>query len=1021
MLGRKGVRMKSKMLKIDYVKNGEFTKEVSLPENFMLRAYEVYKKEQFKNSKRLDEIIKVILDADKEIALDQLINGITYKDNIYVPLVTSPSMQKKEEKSDNGNYKLEYYFIKKDEEEFRTVFEKLVSGNKLAQKEGKDTFCLVKDIVARIGLTTSSAYKINYAPNIVIVPEATYLKKDRYTILTENKEYKQEKLERKFILNDGGGLMSDNMANIITEDFKLGYTPDFAIIRRYKGLAIKGFALRFPFADYFKKNYKEDNNSFKKENGNYYIKDIFGEWNNVDEIDLLLNESQAKWIGNWNSMKELNKEYEDEFYKDYRDILDCLYVTKVSKNIKDLKNFLKVNYQLLQNTNLTVEELIEMAQKTIDYYNRLLDFNDIDAVRLFIGDLAEEVDENSEDYEYTISTKLHFLLANLQEDALKMRRIKRQIARLIKEQLKLLAGGKMCLEGGYKYGALDPITYCNYLLTGDRGDNGLKENEYYIAGEEGKRVMYRNPIALFQELQKVELVKNDTLDKWLKDYTPEIVFFNGFDNRLFLMSTADLDGDGFGVVKNDILYDSIVEIDSPFINKADGEKVPHLFTRKQLYEDILASSGNLIGEIAISNAKLNAVCTSLDNWVFKEKKAYTWNMLVERYCKNNGINLSEFEKEELKIKRAEIKANINKMLSNKEKWKQVKEFSKDKQKEFITQLFLANKEKYFSILLASQLAIDMPKSLKPIPEYLQDELKTYKMLMKPVFMHLLAKCSCKGKGKIDDCKDILHWGKEGNVKKNSNMMDGYCFYINRKLLSKTYDAISGNENASKLVKAMDYKAEDGIVNEELIKIYEDYKSIRNSLLNTKAENEELDTVDYTIIKRVDELNISDNDVVATIKQLKPTVRFIEVFLWRTVQNKILERNKSNEPIVENIYQYKKCDDGEIDWMFSKYTKEKLFSNVRIKDMFSETKFNLSKKVDKANTIKFTNRNDLEITDELLIKVEKNKEYINYNVYRSADGLKVGYIFKDHTDKVVDGQVIKVKEVNKSKNYLEVSF
>ena len=108
-------------------------------------------------------------------------------------------------------------------------------------------------------------------------------------------------------------------------------------------------------------------------------------------------------------------------------------------------------------------------------------------------------------------------------------------------------------------------------------------------------------------------------------------------------------------------------------------------------------------------------------------------------------------------------------------------------------------------------------------------------------------------------------------------------------------------------------------------------------------------------------------------------------------------------------------------MFAKYTKEKLFSNVRIKDMFAETKFNLSKKVDKANTIKFSNKKGIEIIDELLIKVEQNKEYINYNVYRSADGLKIGYIFKDHIDKVVDGQVIKVKEVNKSKNYLEVSF
>lgn len=1012
---------KEKQIKIDYIKNGDFVKEISLPENFMLRAYGIYKNEIYEKKQKLDGIIRVILDADKEVALQQLISGITYKENVYVPLVTSPSMQKKEERSSDGNYKLEYYFIKKEEEDFRVIFERLVSGNKIAQKEDKDTFCLVKDIVARLGLTTSSTYKIDYVPNIVIVPEATYLKKDCYTTLTEENEYIQEELERKFTLNDGGGLMSNNMANIISEDLKLGYTPDFAIIRQYKGMAIKGLALRFPFADYFKKNYKEDNENFKMENDEYYIKDIFGEWNNIDEIDLLLNESQVKWVGNWSSIKELNEEFENDFYKDYRCILDCLYVTKVSKNIKDLKNFLKVNYQLLQNTNLTVDELIRMAQKTIDYYNRLLDFKDIDAVRLFIGDLAEEVEENNDDYEYSISTKLHFLLANLQEDALKMREVKRQIARLITVQLKLLAGGKMCLEGGYKYGALDPITYCNYLLTGDRGINGLKENEYYIVGEVGKRVMYRNPIALFQELQKVELVKNESLDEWLKDYTSEIVFFNGFDNRLFLMSTADLDGDGFGVVKNNTLYNSIVETKYPFINKDDGDKVPHLFTRENLYEDILVSSGNLIGEIAISNAKLNAICTALDNWVFKEKKAYTWDMLVERYCKKKNIELSELEKEEKKEKKAEINKVLRDMVKNNSEWKQVKDFGKEKQKEFITQLFLSNKEKYYSILLASQLAIDMPKTLKPIPEYLQEELKTYRILKKHVFMHMLGKCSCKGEGSINDCKDILHWGKDGKVKKNSNMMDSYCFYINRELLNKDFKIISGGENVGKLIKIMDYNIKDGKVNDELIKIYENYKNIRNSLLKANAENEELDIVDYEIIKNIEELDIVDNDVVLTIKQLKPTVRFVMTFLWRTVQNKILERNKSNEPIVENIYQYKKCEDGEIDWMFSKYKKEKLFSDVRIKDIFSETKFNLSKKVDKLNVIKFSNKNNLEITDELLIKIVQGKEYTNHNVYRVIDGVKIGFIYKDHIGKVTDGQIIKVKEINKNKAYVEVGF
>ena len=34
---------KEKQIKIDYIKNGDFVKEISLPENFMLRAYGIYK------------------------------------------------------------------------------------------------------------------------------------------------------------------------------------------------------------------------------------------------------------------------------------------------------------------------------------------------------------------------------------------------------------------------------------------------------------------------------------------------------------------------------------------------------------------------------------------------------------------------------------------------------------------------------------------------------------------------------------------------------------------------------------------------------------------------------------------------------------------------------------------------------------------------------------------------------------------------------------------------------------------
>ncbi|NFO65453.1 hypothetical protein FDC27_00430 [Clostridium botulinum] len=1002
--------MKKKRIIIDYVKNEQIIKEVALANNFVFRAYEIFRCKKFKKDEHLNNIIKVILTEDQE--LEQLQNGIEYNGKKYVQLITSPSMQKKEESSDDDDdeqtYKTEFLFIAEEDKDFVRILEMILSGDKIKSWEDKKmTMCLVKDIVARMGLATSGTTQINYNPRIVIVEEGSYTYKNNYTIL-ENGEFKEvDNFEREHILNDGGGLMSDYMADIIAKEMKLDYRVDFAVIRQYKALAVKGLVLRFNFIDYMKENYYEDTDYFRCNNGVYEIKDIFNKWNNIENIDLLLNKSMVKWIKNWNSMNEIEEEYSKDKYKTYLSILDCLYVTKTNHNPKELKNHTKINYQVLENVCCTAKDLEDMAEDTIKYYKKLVDLEkwDIDSIRIAMGDIASESGET------TITNKLDFLLKKMGEDALKLRYVKSNIAKTVNKKIKQLSGGKMYLKGGYKLGALDPITYCNWLMKRDRGNSGLKENEFYIAGETGTRVFYRNPIALYQEIKQITL--SNKLDRWLNDYTPELIFFNGFDDTLFQASTADLDGDGFGVIENDILYDCVIKEEHPFINVNDGESVEHEFTREQLAKDIIASSGNVIGSIAISNSKLCSEITRLDNIILNHKNAYTYNQLKALYFKDKGYEVNDdTEKEQIKQWNKEFSNKFNEMKKDKKRdILTLDKFNNTSKRELLTQLFHSHKEEFFNILYASQLAIDMPKTLTPIPKEIMKKLDKYMFIKKPTFMHYLDKCNCKNTGNksVAKCKDILRWsknGKEGNVKKASNVMDAFCEYIVQKLFIEDIKQIKGQENSRKLIKLMDYKCENGKVNEELESIYSIYKEKRNFFLaegkkegvNNEENNMKLNLIDKKTLDAVENLNIIDEDVVVTLKDIgSVTARFIMNFLWNTLNSKISERNLCN------LVTYREDEEGEIDWLFKKYLKINNPNLIAEYDEMLKLKKDLLKKIKQGSEIRVGGYKGITITDKMYVR--------DKHLFRVVDNIDVGYIFDYEKKDLVDGQVLKVVDSN----------
>lgn len=183
---------KLNMYKIYSISNGDLTKEsftetelyereITLSENNLIRKYLIYKDIK-RGDIHLGNIIKVSLPNDKkdkenEDALEILKNGITFMNKRFIPLVSSPSMMKKEGEDDfyNEDFKCQYLFIAEEDKEFIDVFEDIISLGKLIEKrENKEELALNKDVIARLALNTSLSYEIKYKPNVIVLPYTTY-------------------------------------------------------------------------------------------------------------------------------------------------------------------------------------------------------------------------------------------------------------------------------------------------------------------------------------------------------------------------------------------------------------------------------------------------------------------------------------------------------------------------------------------------------------------------------------------------------------------------------------------------------------------------------------------------------------------------------------------------------------------------------------------------------------------------------------------------------------------------------
>jgi len=983
----------------------------------------------------------VLLPNTEEEAKEEWDHGLELKGKAYFAWFATPGGMKQE--SFAG--KCETFFIREDFISFATEFEALISLGKFKEIENsKAEICINKDVLSRLSLGVSNCHMAGDMPDIIVLPQPTFhIIKDYKTIekFTEQVEDKKGKMvdqvnyklvdyhfDNDIDVFDGGAIATPRVFNQIQNELGLDYPVEFAIIRGY-GIGIKGMITKFNIIKYLEIFYKGNTEYCKKVDGQFYLLDMWNEWQLVTANVMLLNESMVKLAKYYKPENSENmdtyKQWIANVDSKYKDIIGKLYVTKVNKRDEDIEDYRRLNYQLLTALALSKKDYIDLIKEDVRTYRKILKpfskdsdkdewLINIDSIRLFFKNIikndhedSEEFQEEAENIAANVVTKCEELL-NISEEFINLKYVKNNLAKLIEKKCRELACGKVTAKAKYQYIAVDPISYMNFAMSRNQGENGLNAGEFYSADckHEDIRTIARNPLCAYSEVHNVKFVRNAFLDNYLSPCR-ELIYFNQKSDILALMSSADCDGDACTVIDSDIIRDSVVtpQDEKYFINRDDGEKVTMEYTQENRFLATYKASGNLIGKIALKSARINS----------DSQQTYDYyDIANSKFVLNMGLD--EEEKKQIKEK-----------IDNGE-WITTYKAS-EQHREHIKQRFYENELDIYVVLYNAMVSIDAPKTLYfPSPEDMEIINKKYGR--KARFLQYK-----------ENKDDVVN----GQYVYTFGLLDSISRLIKKKLLNEINGIVTRFDNKSELIQGKllngDYSVLDyPLCLEEIEKLYKDYAEERQAANNECYKEMKKETKHRNwAIENASWSQWEESEYDATIASYKSAkykkykeidAKYIVVadeilkkYDISTIANVIGNLKNCTEDFIINLffqvfsylniklqsnrYVYKKAGDGDITYLYEKYKKiqvEPIDNSNIVKNLHLEEKSRL-----KVIDIKVDVRARV-LDDEVVLLIESELEDRGQIVFDIKVSDNKVILVKDEKDMLeVFKEFIQIKE------------
>ena len=317
---------------------------------------------------------------------------------------------------------------------------------------------------------------------------------------------------------DGQGLISPEMAKYWAEDMHLNYIPCSFVVRT---AFVKGNLVPFDFKAY------------AKENGISTIKDRYGTEYNIDDIDVLLSESQfkmAKYYSSWEGYLSYHREYNLKWG-----------VARYNKEFDD--EYVLTNYQYIQVLDLTKEDIAGLVSYTTDWIKNICSGNIEYALTYNVGVKNPSLNVDS----IINSCGSSFTKAIIKNpDMLQDGFVQRKIYNSIKESIRQAKIGRIWVKGNYQFMISDPVAQCRNAL-GLSPEGLLEANHVYSnfwneRGIDGEVCLLRSPLTHYSEVNVQELSNTEEMRKWYK-YIYSGIIYNIYDISVIKHADSDFDGD----------------------------------------------------------------------------------------------------------------------------------------------------------------------------------------------------------------------------------------------------------------------------------------------------------------------------------------------------------------------------------------------------------------------------------------------------------------------------------------------
>lgn len=372
--------------------------------------------------------------------------------------------------------------------------------------------CGLQDKIKTINLAKLSAYfALSFSSVLWVRKPRVCVIKDFDTVIpnqdinyihnTENGE--EVKIISKDIeLNscDGQGLISPEMAQLWASDMHLKYIPCSFVIR---SAFIKGNLVTFDFKEY------------AQEQGIDTITDRYGTTYNIEDIDVLLSESQfkmAKYYSSW------------EGYLSYHDSYNLKWgVARYNKEADD--EYVLTNYQYIQVLNLTKEDVEGLISYTTNWIKNICSGNPFYTLSYNVG-VKNESDSLLGIINSCGSIFTKAMLKN--PEMLNDGYIQRKIYNSIKESIRQAKLGRIWVKGNYQFMISDPVAQCRSALglnpDGLIPADNIYSNFWQQRTSSKEVVCCRSPLTHYSEVNPLKLFENEESKRWYKYIYSGIIY-----------------------------------------------------------------------------------------------------------------------------------------------------------------------------------------------------------------------------------------------------------------------------------------------------------------------------------------------------------------------------------------------------------------------------------------------------------------------------------------------------------------